>query len=72
MPDVPTALPPVQRPPGTHEPLVAGEMVLLRDRRDRRYLVTLEEGGEWHSHGGVLAHDDVIGAGPSARPATWS
>lgn len=65
MPHPPT-LPPVQRPAGTHEPLAAGELVLLRDRRDRRYLVTLEEGGEWHSHAGVLAHDDLIG-GPEGR-----
>lgn len=38
-----------------------GERVLLRDRKDRLYLVTLEEGGEWHSHAGLLAHDDLIG-----------
>ena len=59
-------IPPVQRPPGTHEPLVAGELVLLRDRRQRRYLVRLEPGGQWHSHSGVLEHDDVIG-GPEGR-----
>lgn len=66
MADRPDALPPVTRPPGTHEPLVEGEMVLLRDRRGRRYLLTLEAGGEWHSHSGILAHDDLIG-GPEGR-----
>jgi tRNA (adenine57-N1/adenine58-N1)-methyltransferase len=64
--DQPDRIPPVQRPPGTHEPLVEGELVLLRDRRRRRYLVTLEAGGQWHSHSGVLEHDDVIG-GPEGR-----
>lgn len=66
MPDQPTDLPPVARPPGTHAPLEAGEMVLLRDRKGRRHLVTLEDGGEWHSHAGILAHDDLIG-GPEGR-----
>lgn len=61
-----SAIPPIQRPPGTHEPLVEGELVLLRDRRNRRYLVTLEAGGQWHSHSGVLEHDDLIG-GPEGR-----
>lgn len=61
-----STIPPVQRPPGTHEPLVEGELVLLRDRRNRRYLVTLQAGGQWHSHGGVLEHDDLIG-GPEGR-----
>jgi tRNA (adenine57-N1/adenine58-N1)-methyltransferase len=40
----------------------AGELVLLVDRRGRRYLVTLKEGGEFHSHRGPVSHDIVIGA----------
>lgn len=47
--------------PGSDAPLGAGELVVLVDRRFRRYLVTLEEGGEWHSHAGLVAHDDLIG-----------
>ncbi len=39
-----------------------GERVLLIDQKKRRYLVTLSVGGEFHSHSGVLAHDEVIGA----------
>jgi tRNA (adenine57-N1/adenine58-N1)-methyltransferase len=31
------------------------------DGRDRRYVLRLVEGGSFHSHAGVLAHDDVIG-----------
>ncbi|HEX2028586.1 MAG TPA: tRNA (adenine-N1)-methyltransferase [Nitriliruptorales bacterium] len=49
------------RLPGADAPLGAGERVVLRDRKDRRYLVTLQPGGEWHSHAGVIRHDDLIG-----------
>ena len=39
----------------------AGERVLLVDAKRRRHLVTLAAGGEFHTHAGVLAHNDVIG-----------
>lgn len=39
----------------------AGDRALLIDKKHRRYLVTLAEGGEFHSHAGFVAHDDVIG-----------
>jgi tRNA (adenine57-N1/adenine58-N1)-methyltransferase len=39
----------------------AAERVLLVDAKQRRYLVLLAEGGEFHSHAGVTRHDDVIG-----------
>ncbi|MGY6499588.1 MAG: tRNA (adenine-N1)-methyltransferase [Acidimicrobiales bacterium] len=42
-------------------PLVAGERVLLLDSKRRRYLVTLEAGGEFHTHTGFIAHDLIIG-----------
>ena len=42
--------------------LAAGDLVLLVDSRGRRYLITLEEGGAYHSHHGPLSHDDIIGA----------
>ena len=42
-------------------PLRAGERVLLLDAKDRRYLVTLTPGGEFHSHNGFVPHDDLIG-----------
>ncbi len=38
-----------------------GDLVLLTDRKRRKYLVTLREGGEFHSHAGIIAHDDMIG-----------
>lgn len=42
-------------------PLQAGERVLLIDAKRRRHLVTLAEGGAFHSHAGVLAHEQLIG-----------
>ncbi len=47
--------------PGTDAPLAAGELVLLLDRKGRRYLLELEPGAEWHSHGGLVEHDRIIG-----------
>lgn len=44
--------------------LAAGDLVLLVDAKARRYLVTLEEGGEFHSHAGIVPHDELIGQGP--------
>lgn len=42
-------------------PLQAGELIMLIDRKKRRYLTTLVEGGEFHSHAGALPHDHIIG-----------
>ena len=42
-------------------PLQAGEQVLLIDGKDRRYLVRLDAGGEFHTHAGILPHDQIIG-----------
>ena len=41
--------------------LAAGERVLLVDPRGRRYLVRLTGGGAFHTHAGIVAHDDLIG-----------
>ena len=56
--------------PGTDAPLAAGELVVLIDRRGRRYLVTLEAGGEWHSHAGLVPHDELIGRDEGAAVRT--
>jgi len=42
-------------------PFAVGERVLLVDAKSRRYLVTLAEGGEFHSHAGVTPHALIIG-----------
>ena len=55
-------------------PFAAGDRVLLIDHKKRRYLVTLKDGGEFHSHAGFVPHDEVIGSPEgvhrAARPAT--
>jgi tRNA (adenine57-N1/adenine58-N1)-methyltransferase len=48
-------------------PLAAGERVLLIDPKDRRYLLTLVRGATFHTHAGVLAHDDIIGSVEGCR-----
>ena len=47
--------------PSTRGLLAAGDRVLLVDARRRRHLITLAAGGEFHSHAGILRHDDLIG-----------
>ncbi len=42
--------------------LGAGERVLLIDAKSRRYLLTLRAGASFHTHAGIVAHDDVIGS----------
>ena len=48
--------------PGDPRPLEDGELVVLRDERARRSLITLRAGATWHSHAGALEHDRLIGA----------
>ena len=42
-------------------PFAYGEKVLLLDLKQRRYLITLAEGAEFHSHNGFFAHSELIG-----------
>jgi tRNA (adenine57-N1/adenine58-N1)-methyltransferase catalytic subunit len=39
----------------------AGDRVQLTDPKGRHYTVTLEAGGQYHTHRGGLAHDELIG-----------
>jgi tRNA (adenine57-N1/adenine58-N1)-methyltransferase catalytic subunit len=48
-------LPPVGRA------FAVGDRVLLVDTKRRRHLVTLADGGQFHSHAGVLPHDAILG-----------
>jgi tRNA (adenine57-N1/adenine58-N1)-methyltransferase catalytic subunit len=43
-------------------PFAAGDRVLLVDSKQRRYLVTLAAGAEFHTHAGFVRHDELIGA----------
>lgn len=47
--------------PQQRGPFQPGDNVLLTDNKRRRHLVILETGGEFHTHAGVLWHDDLIG-----------
>ena len=38
-----------------------GDLALLIDRKGRRYLLTLQEGGTFHTHVGTLPHREIIG-----------
>ncbi len=54
-----------------------GEEILLIDRKKRRYLVTLEDGAEFHTHSGFVPHGDIIGRSEgavvrSSRGATFT
>ena len=53
-----------EMPPGR---LQAGETVMMVDSRLRRYLVKLRSGGEFHTHAGVVSHDEIIGAGEGSQ-----
>jgi tRNA (adenine57-N1/adenine58-N1)-methyltransferase len=48
----------MQRASGPFRP---GDRVQLTDPKGRRYTVVLEPGGEYHTHRGALAYDDLIG-----------
>ena len=41
-----------------------GEKALFIDSKQRRYLVTLNNEGEFHSHAGFIPHTSVIGTVP--------
>ncbi len=51
-------------------PLEAGERILFVDARDRTYLVRLQTKGTFHTHGGALSHDLVIGQPEGVRLET--
>ena len=44
------------------EILQAGERVMLIDAKDRQYLITLKPDAAFHTHAGIIQHNDVIGA----------
>ena len=44
-----------------------GDLVLLIDSKDRRYLLTLEVDKEFHTHSGYLSHNDLVKAKEGAH-----
>lgn len=61
-----------EEPAGTRAELQDGERVLLIDSKQRRYLVNLASGSEFHSHAGHLAHDAIIGQPEGVEVRTQS
>jgi tRNA (adenine57-N1/adenine58-N1)-methyltransferase len=49
-------------PPAVSTTFEPGERVLLVDQRGRHYLIRLQVGQTWHSHGGALPHDRILGS----------
>ena len=49
-----------------HGPLTVGEPVQLTDPKGRSHLITLRAGASFHTHRGMLSHDDIIG-GPDGN-----
>src|SRR5579862_2938067 len=47
-------------------PLMPGEPVQLTDPKGRHHLITLRAGASFHTHRGILSHDDIIG-GPDGN-----
>ncbi|MFN8036241.1 MAG: tRNA (adenine-N1)-methyltransferase [Acidimicrobiia bacterium] len=51
-------------------PFAAGDRVLLMDSKKRRHLVTLAEGGQFHTHAGVVDHAAILGREEGATVRT--
>ncbi len=63
---------PSPEPTGAHlrrGPFCPGERVQLTDPKGRLHTITLQPGGQFFTHRGSLAHDDLIGA-PDGTTAT--
>ena len=54
----------------TTGPFRPGERALFLDARDRTYLVRLQADGTFHTHGGALGHNAVIGRPEGVRVET--
>src|SRR2546422_2819828 len=59
---------PARRPGGdmTGGGFGVGERVMLVDGKGRKYIVTLADGGEFHTHAGFVPHVAVMAAGEGA------
>ena len=53
-------------------PLRPGERVVLVDSKGRQYLLTLVQGGEFHTHTGIVGHEQLVGEdeGATVRSTT--
>jgi tRNA (adenine57-N1/adenine58-N1)-methyltransferase len=68
---LPTAPPAVaEAPADPSRPLADGDLVLLVDHKNRRYVVRLVDGDEFQTHAGVVPHAQIIGQPEGAGVAT--
>ena len=51
-------------------PFDYGDKVLMLDSKQRRYLLTLKEGAEFHTHSGFVPHADIVGKPEGVQVAT--
>ena len=51
-------------------PFREGERVLLIDNKRRQHLITLQVGGDFHTHTGIIPHADIIGKEDGLRLQT--
>ncbi len=56
------AVPPSIASSRPHGPFVPGDLVQLTDPRGTMHTITLQDGGEFHTHRGRIPHGDLIGA----------
>lgn len=56
----------------TTGPFAVGDRVQLTDGKGRKFTVILEEGKNFHTHRGAIAHDDLIGADEGSVVAATS
>ncbi|MFN8015062.1 MAG: tRNA (adenine-N1)-methyltransferase [Acidimicrobiia bacterium] len=47
-----------------------GDLVLLLDKKYRKYMLTLHAGTEFHCHSGIIKHDDIIDNVPGCQLRT--
>ncbi|MBW3085389.1 Protein-L-isoaspartate O-methyltransferase [Austwickia sp. TVS 96-490-7B] len=72
MSDLAPTTPPTDTPTGATRrrgPFAAGDRVQLTDPKGRMHTITLQPGGQFFTHRGSLAHDDIIGH-PDGSTAT--
>jgi tRNA (adenine57-N1/adenine58-N1)-methyltransferase catalytic subunit len=64
-----TGVPGALAPVAVSGPFGPGDRVQLTDPKGRRYTLVLETGGQYHTHRGAIAHDELIG-GPEGNVVT--
>jgi hypothetical protein len=48
-----------------------GDRVQLTDAKGKLYSITLTQGSEWHTHKGMLKHDELVGLPEGSTKPMW-